>query len=47
MGKKKSSSKYGYYGLNLFWKEMQDNIGHVSTNYLIFVINNMGIIFKD
>ena len=44
MGRKKSSSKYGYYGLNLFWKEIQDK-GCINPNNIVLVITNIGIIF--
>ena len=45
MGRKKSSNKYGYYGLNLFWKEIQDKGGRIEPKNIILVISNIGNIF--
>lgn len=46
MGRKKSSSKYGYYGLNLFWKEIQDRTGIILPKNITLVISNIGAIFS-
>ena len=47
IGRKKSSSKYGYYGLDLLFKEMQDGSGKVQPKNVPFVISNIGNIFLN
>lgn len=47
IGRKKNSSKFGYYGLDLFFKEMQDASGKILPRNIAFVITNMGIIFMN
>ena len=44
-GKKKNSTRYGYYGLNLFYQEIDDN-GRVEPENVIFVIGKIGNIFE-
>lgn len=46
-GKKKCSNKYGYYGLNLFWKEIEDQEGKILPNNVPLVINNISFIFEN
>ncbi len=47
IGRKKSSSKFGYYGLDLLFREIQDGTGRVQSKNIAFVITNMGLIFMN
>ena len=47
MGRKKNSSKYGYYGLNLFYKEILDKGGRIVPKNIALVITNIGLIFSN
>ena len=44
LGRKKCSGKFGYYGLNLFVKEIMDIGGNIRPTNIAFVINNIGSI---
>ena len=44
--KKKCSSQYQYYGLDLFFREIQDGKGRVQPKNILLVIDNIGVIFS-
>lgn len=47
IGRKKNSSKFGYYGLDLLFKQIQDGVGKIDPKNIAFVISNIGVIFSN
>lgn len=47
IGRKKNSSKFGYYGLDLLCREIMDGKGKVLPKHIAFAIANIGLIFEQ
>jgi len=45
-GRKSTSDKYGYYGLNLLWREAQDQ-GRINEKYISNAIDMIKFMFAD
>jgi hypothetical protein len=47
LGRKKNSGKFGYYGLDLFGREVMDNGGRIESRNIGLVVANIGEIFRN